>query len=227
MYEAAFGWRKQRGSVFFLANRHVASGTGGEAPAVRAPSRATWQCLGLGVPINIAPKAVSMGPGWRSRTMKEAEKTRITKSPIKNKAVLCEAYDYSDKVSFSRGMRVELDNCVMLFISGTASVTEEGKCAHIGDITAQSRRTFHNITGLLESAGADWHDVVRTTCYLTDFRNYDAFNKVRNAFYVDQELDPFPASTCIEARLCWPELLVEIEAIAMIPRDRAGQASRS
>jgi len=153
--------------------------------------------------------------------MSAADKKRIKKTPIENKNVLCEAYDYDKKVSFSRGMRVELDNCVMLFISGTASVTDEGTYAHRGDIKAQTQRTFHNITGLLESEGADWHDIVRTTCYLADFRHYDEFNEARNAFYEEQELDPLPASTCIEARICWPELLVEIEAIAMIPKDRA------
>ncbi|UCG32137.1 MAG: RidA family protein [Phycisphaerales bacterium] len=150
-----------------------------------------------------------------------AIKTRITKTPIENKAVLNEAYDYEKRVSFVRGMRVELDNVVMLFISGTASVNEEGASVHPGDVKAQSRRTFNNIKGLLESEGADWHDVIRTTCYLADFRDYDAFNEVRNAFYQEQGLNPLPASTCIEARICRPELLVEIEAIAMIPKDRA------
>jgi len=149
------------------------------------------------------------------------EKRRIKKTPIESKNVLCEAYDYKKKVSFSRGMRVELDNCVMLFISGTASVTEKGEYTHRGDIKAQTRRTFYNITNLLESEGADWHDVGRTTCYLADFRYYDEFNEARNAFYEEQKLDPLPASTCIEARICWPVLLVEIEAIEMIPKDRA------
>jgi enamine deaminase RidA (YjgF/YER057c/UK114 family) len=148
------------------------------------------------------------------------EKERIKKSPIENKSVLNEAYDYESKVSFVRGMRVELDNCTMLFISGTASVNEEGESVHSGDIKAQTRRTFSNITGLLEAEGADWHDMIRTTCYLADFRDYDAFNEVRNAFYEEQKLNPLPASTCIEARICRPELLVEIEAIAMIPKNR-------
>lgn len=148
-------------------------------------------------------------------------KNRIKKTPIENKVVLNEAYDYPKKVSFVRGMRVELDNCIMLFISGTASVNECGDSIHFGDIKAQTRRTLENITGLLESESADWHDVVRTTCYLADFRDYDDFNEVRNAFYDEKELDPLPASTCIEARICRPELLVEIEAIAMIPKERA------
>jgi enamine deaminase RidA (YjgF/YER057c/UK114 family) len=127
-------------------------------------------------------------------TLAVDHKTRIEKTPIENHCVLNEAYDYSKKVSFTRGMRVELDNCVMLFISGTASVNEDGESVHPGDLKAQTRRMFNNIKGLLESEGADWHDVVRTTCYLADFRDYDEFNEVRNAFYVEEKLDPLPAS---------------------------------
>jgi 2-iminobutanoate/2-iminopropanoate deaminase len=148
-------------------------------------------------------------------------RAHVRKSPIENKSVLCEAYDYPKKVSFSRGMRVELGDCVMLYISGTASVNEHGDSIHPGDVKAQTERTFANIKALLESECADWHDVVRTTCYLADFRTYDEFNEVRNAFYQNEGLDPLPASTCIEARICRPELLVEVEAIAIIPRDRA------
>ncbi len=164
--------------------------------------------------------------GFRPRVMQNErtsgmpERTRIPRSPIENGTVLNEAYDYPTKVSFSRGLRVELGDVTMLFISGTASVNEEGESIHAGDFKAQTQRTFNNITGLLESENADWHDIVRTTCYLADFRNYDEFNEVRNAFYEQQQLDPLPASTCIEARICRPELLVEIEAIAVIPRDR-------
>ncbi len=149
------------------------------------------------------------------------QRARIKKTAIENKEVLCEAYDYPSKVSFTRGMRVDLDNCVMLFISGTASVDEKGESIHQGDICAQTRRAFYNITKLLESEGADWHDVIRTTCYVADFRDYDAFNDVRNEFFVQQKLDPLPASTCIEARICRPELLVEIQGIAMLPKERA------
>ncbi len=149
-----------------------------------------------------------------------ANKTRIEKTPIENKTVLNEAYDYEKKVSFSRGMRVELSDCVMLFISGTSSVDESGRSIHPGDVKAQTMRTFTNIRALLESEGADWHDIVRTTCYLADFRNYDDFNEVRNTFFEEEGLDPIPASTCIEARICRSDLMVEIEAIAMIPKDR-------
>lgn len=149
------------------------------------------------------------------------QRRRVVKSAVNNARVLNEPTDYPSPVSFSRGMRVEMGEHVMLFISGTASVGDDGASLHPGDVSAQTWRAFTNIAALLESEGADWRDVVRTTCYLDDFRYYDAFNEARNRFYAEQRLDPLPASTCIQARMCRPELLVEIEAIAVIPASRA------
>jgi len=69
--------------------------------------------------------------------------------------------------------------------------------------------------------------VVRTSCYLKDIdRDYDAFNAGRTAFFKEQGLDPLPASTGIQARLCRPELLVEIEAIAMYRTDQAAAGGK-
>jgi 2-iminobutanoate/2-iminopropanoate deaminase len=140
----------------------------------------------------------------------------IEKRAITNHGVLNEAYDYSKPSSFSRGMRVDLNGLAVLFISGTGSIDEHGATVHAGDFRAQLRRVFKNITGLLASEGSTWHDIVRTTCYLRDFdRDYDAFNEERTAFFKEHGVDPPPASTAIEVRLCRPDLLVEIEAIAM------------
>jgi enamine deaminase RidA (YjgF/YER057c/UK114 family) len=86
----------------------------------------------------------------------------------------------------------------------------------VGDFRAQARRVFANITALLDAEGSAWNDVVRTTCYLRDIeRDYAAFNEERTDFYHAQGLDPLPASTGIQAILCRPDLLVEIEAIAL------------
>jgi enamine deaminase RidA (YjgF/YER057c/UK114 family) len=132
-------------------------------------------------------------------------------------SVLNEAFCYARPSSFSRGLRIELGNLVILLISGTASIDEYGQTVHIGDFRAQCKRTFRNITELLASEGCTWKNIVRTSCYLRDIdRDYAAFNEERTAFYRDQELDPLPASTGIQAKLCRPELLVEIEAIAMV-----------
>ncbi len=151
----------------------------------------------------------------------------IAHAPIKKRAmtnygVLNEAYAYAKPSSFSRGMRIDLNGLTILLISGTASIDEHGVSVHIGDFDAQLKRTFENITGLLESEGCTWHDIVRTSCYLRDIdRDYDAFNKGRTAFFKAQGLDLLPASTGIQAKLCRPELLVEIEAIAMFQTEKA------
>jgi 2-iminobutanoate/2-iminopropanoate deaminase len=141
---------------------------------------------------------------------------------IRTKAItapraLNEAFDYPRPSSFSRGLRIDLGSVAVLLISGTASIDERGESVHIGDFRAQMRRTFDNITALLDAEGATWKNIVRTTCYLRDMeRDYAAFNEERTAFYQEQELDPLPASTGIQAILCRPELLIEIEAIAII-----------
>jgi 2-iminobutanoate/2-iminopropanoate deaminase len=145
---------------------------------------------------------------------------QIEKKPITNYEALNEAYAYAKPSSFSRGIRLEFGNIVLLLISGTASIDGEGRTVHVGDFRAQCRRTFFNITKLLESEGATWKDIVRTTCYLRDIdRDYEAFNEERTAFYQEQGLDPLPASTGIQAKLCRPELLVEIEAIAAFRKE--------
>jgi 2-iminobutanoate/2-iminopropanoate deaminase len=51
--------------------------------------------------------------------------------------------------------------------------------------------------------------------------HYRDFNEIRTAFFQWLELDPLPASTGIEARLCRPDLLVEIEAMALLKAKRS------
>lgn len=142
----------------------------------------------------------------------------IAKRAITNHSTLNEAYDYGS--AFSRGMRIDLNGLTILLISGTASIDEHGNTVHVGDLRGQMRRTFDNITALLASEGATWHDIVRTTCYLRDIeRDYKVFNEERVDFYEKQGLNPLPASTGIQAILCRPDLLVEIEAIAMFRKE--------
>ncbi len=146
----------------------------------------------------------------------------VKKRAITNHDVLNEAHAYAKPSSFSRGMRIDLNGLTILLISGTASIDEHGVSVHVGDFRAQMRRTFANISGLLASEGCSWHDIVRTTCYLRDIeRDYEAFNEERTEFFKEQGLDPLPASTGIQAILCRPELLVEIEAIAMFRTETA------
>lgn len=148
-------------------------------------------------------------------------KRLVRKKAVSAPEVLNEAYDYQKPSSFSRAMRLDIKGVTILFISGTASVDNNGRAVHVGDFRAQTRRAYRNITALLEAEGATWKDIVRTTCYLRDIgRDYAAFNEIRTQFFKEQGLNPLPASTGIQAILCWPELLIEMEAIAIFDSDR-------
>jgi enamine deaminase RidA (YjgF/YER057c/UK114 family) len=145
----------------------------------------------------------------------------IRKKAIEAPTVLNEAHKYPKPSSFSRGMRLDINGMTILLISGTASIDENGNSVHIGDFRAQVLRTYWNITGLLAAEGATWKDIVRTSCYLRDIeRDYAEFNEIRTQFFKELGLEILPASTGIQAILCRPELLIEIEAIAMFPTNR-------
>ena len=146
---------------------------------------------------------------------------RVPRKAMGAPDVLNEAYDYARPSSFSRGLRIDMGAVDMLLISGTASIDDNGISVYLGDFRAQLWRTYRNITRILESEGANWHDIVRTSCYLRDIeRDYRDFNEVRTTFFNWLGLDPLPASTGIQARLCREDLLIEIEAIAMLPKGR-------
>ena len=171
--------------------------------------------------IGVLGNAGTVQPGPAAPAPSTAADRVVPRSPIEAPSVLNEAYDYTRPASFTRGLRFDIGDVSMLMISGTASVDEEGRTAHVGDFRAQLWRTYRNIGALLVAEGATWHDIMRTTCYLRDIeRDYKDFNEVRTAFFSWLGLNPLPASTAIQARICREDLLVEIEAIAIVPRDR-------
>ena len=120
------------------------------------------------------------------------------------------------KAAFSRGMKVNLGDVTQLFISGTASVDENTKTVHVGDFAEQVRWTYANIESLLEQAGLAVSDIVKFTVYLKNMEEYERFDELRVEFFDRHGISrkQYPASTCVEARLCRDDLLVEIDAIA-------------
>jgi 2-iminobutanoate/2-iminopropanoate deaminase len=77
-------------------------------------------------------------------------------------------------------------------------------------ITAQTKQTLENVEAVLTAAGCSRRDVVKVTVFLADIANYTAMNQVYRAFFHR----PYPARSCVEAKLADPAILVEIEAIA-------------
>jgi enamine deaminase RidA (YjgF/YER057c/UK114 family) len=127
---------------------------------------------------------------------------------------LNEAWTYG--ADFSRGLRVADANAVTLHLSGTASIDETGRTVHVGDIAAQVDRMLHNIETLLARQGATVDDLVSGVTYLK--RPADA--PLLRAMYHDRGFDRFPGAL-VEAPLCRPELLCEMEAVAKLPLGRA------
>lgn len=127
------------------------------------------------------------------------------------------AFEYSDgnPASFSRGIVVSGQK-ETLYVSGTASIGPVGETMFVGDFNKQVWKTFENLTHVLKQASFEWTDVIRLTIYLRDIdRDYKSFNKVRERFFKQENIINYPASTCIGAKICRSDLLVEIELIAM------------
>lgn len=129
------------------------------------------------------------------------------------------AFDYDDgnPATFSRAIIVNTEKLSnTMYVSGTASIGTNGETLHKGDFKAQVRQTFKNLTSVLQAGNFDWKNVVRTTIYLRDIdRDYADFNTLRDEFFKEVGIEKYPASTCIGAKICRSDLLVEIELIAM------------
>ena len=106
-----------------------------------------------------------------------------------------------------------------LFTSGITPRDDAGNIVGAGDMAAQIDRTLNNLDDVLRAAGCGFADVVKLTVFVTDI---DAYRDARGSSgaRIDSAMSFAPASTLVEvSRLADPEMMVEIEAIALIPRD--------
>ncbi|MDH3233563.1 MAG: RidA family protein [Alphaproteobacteria bacterium] len=100
-----------------------------------------------------------------------------------------------------------------IWLSGAVAFDGEGNVVGGDDLYAQTIKTFENIAEALASAGASMGDVVKINTFLTDLARYAEYGKARTEVFPGG----VPASTVVgTTALVRPELLVEIEAIAVI-----------
>jgi enamine deaminase RidA (YjgF/YER057c/UK114 family) len=105
----------------------------------------------------------------------------------------------------------------IVHLKGQVSLDVHGHVVGPGDIRAQVRKTLENIRDVLESMGGHMSDIISLVQYATDIEAFMGTGDIRTEFFVA----PYPVTTTVQiGRLYHPDLMIEVTAIAEIPRSR-------
>ncbi|MFB3786494.1 MAG: Rid family hydrolase [bacterium] len=188
----------------------------GEFNAVRNQA---FKQMGLlnGNPLTLVPASTGIHGrnalgGWCTLdllAMKPVEgqpfETRRLKNPKQNEAI-------SYGSAFSRGLSIKTATSIYLFVSGTASIDEQGKTVHSGNFERQVQRTVENVEALLTSAGARLEDICQATTFVKNINDVDQYAQIASRLGIDE----IPAINTI-ADVCRDDLLFELDATVVLP----------
>lgn len=108
-----------------------------------------------------------------------------------------------------------------VYIAGQIAFDKDGKIVGAGDMKAQAEQVFKNLQAALRAAGATFADVVKMNTYVTDMEQAPAVREVRARYFGTT----MPASTLVQVvKLARPELMIEVEVIAVVPAPAVTQA---
>ncbi|MBR4184885.1 MAG: RidA family protein [Clostridia bacterium] len=99
----------------------------------------------------------------------------------------------------------------LLYTSGQIPLDPETGAVAGDDIVTQTERAIANLGAVLAEAGSDFTKVVKTTCFLSDMKNFGVFNEIYAKYFTSK-----PARSCVEVSALPKGVLVEIEAVAAI-----------
>ncbi|MCR0154369.1 Rid family detoxifying hydrolase, partial [[Clostridium] innocuum] len=98
----------------------------------------------------------------------------------------------------------------LLFVSGQLPIEPGQGVIVSGDIAEQARQSLENVKAILEKAGYEMRDVVKTTCYLTEMENFAVVNEIYAEYFVGN----YPARSCVSVKELPKQALFELEVIA-------------
>ncbi len=100
----------------------------------------------------------------------------------------------------------------MLFTSGVIPIDPETNTLVEGDVEVQAKQAIGNLRNLIEASGSSMDKVVKTTVFIKDMNDFGKINDIYKEFFTSD----FPARSCVEVARLPKDVLIEIEAIAVV-----------
>ena len=119
-------------------------------------------------------------------------------------------WGWDDQFLYSQAIRAG----DLVFVSGQAALKPDGSITGLDDFETQAEQVFANLRAVTQKAGGDLKNIIKVSIFLTDMANFPKIVELRKKYFSP----PYPADTTAEVKsLALPELMVEIEAVALIP----------
>lgn len=133
----------------------------------------------------------------------------VVATPINRSAKQHSSFNYGS--SFSRGMALAIEGRRTVHVSGTASINTAGLSTHRGDAEHQCVETLLSIAAILEEQGGGLRDITSATLFCKDRASWEAWERTTRLLQL-----PVIPKICVLADVCRDDLLVEMEAVAVI-----------